>query len=732
MDVNDLHAFGAASGVVQLISSLGIKELYPPQAAALTSGLLQTKDSFLVTAPTASGKTLIGEMAALQACFEASGKVIYLVPLRALAREKYEDFSKKYGAKGLKIVQSTGDYDSAEPWLQQGDILIATNEKMDSLVRHRARWLRELSVVVADEIHLLRDPQRGPTLEVVLTRLRSLNPSLRVIGLSATLPNGREIGQWLGAKLIESEWRPVPLREGVYSNGAVIFHEGTVRWISEDAGIDAVDLAVDTVKEGGQALIFANTRKATESVALKSSDAVSALLSPDERESLQKMSEEVLGASAEPTRICRRLAEAVKSGVAFHHAGIISAQRALIEDQFRRNRIKCIVATTTLAMGLNLPSRRVIIRDWWRYESGRGMQPIPAIEIKQMGGRAGRPHLDAYGEAILIARNKREEIFLFENYIRGRLEKIDSQLGNESSLRTHILASVAAAFTRTRPELVDFLGKTLFAHQQGTVYLFSLAKDILHFLEEEGMVISERGALKATRFGHRVSELYIDPLTGVFLRNSLQDPREKNVFPLLHMVTRTPDMMTLSLRKKDRDAMVELFYERADFLLIPEEEKYPTDEMLSQLKTASALMDWVLETPEDAIVGRYGIGPGDLRSLVDLADWLLYSASEIARLFHMKESVRAISQLRIQVGYGVKEELLELVSLRGIGRIRARSLYNAGFRGLKEIREASVAGLASLPGIGKTLADEIKQQARTKRGKRGSKEEETPAGAERP
>jgi helicase len=710
MVIRDLGAYGGAPHLIEALSSTGIKELYPPQILALKAGLLKKQDSFVVAAPTASGKTMIAEMAALKVFFETGGKIVYLVPLRALAREKYEDFSNKYRKINMKVMQSTGDYDSAEPWLHGGDLIIATNEKMDSLIRHRASWLRDVNLVVADEIHLLGDPHRGPTLEIVLTRLRSMNPHLRLLALSATISNAREVSDWLGARLVQSGWRPVPLKEGVYFNGAAIFNDGTTRRIPEESNLDVVDLSIETIREGGQALIFVNTRKATEAVARRSGKYVSNLLSLDEKESLEKLSAQVLGASPEPTHICKKLAECVNDGTAFHHAGINYSQRKLIEDAFRANKIKLIGATTTLSMGLNLPSRRVILRDWWRYKTGLGIQPIPTIEIKQMAGRAGRPGFDNYGEAVLIARNSRDERYLFENYIKGEPEKIDSRLANESVLRTHILASIAGAFTRNRAELMDFLENTFFAYQKGTAYLSPITDEIIEFLEEEGMIAFKKDNLFATSFGRRISELYIDPLTGVIIKDALHEPKEKEAFALLHMIASTPDMMVLTLRKKDRNEMLDVFYAHADSLLITDEEKYPTDESLSELKTASALMQWILETPEDNIVRRFGIGPGDLRTLIELSDWLLYSASEIARLFNMRETVKAISQLRVRVGYGVKEELLELVSLRGIGRVRARNLYNSGFRCLKDIKEATVEELSGVAMLGRTLAENIKRQ----------------------
>lgn len=706
MRLREIKDYGGSDEIIKALSSTGLTRLYPPQELALKAGLLTGHDSFVVAAPTAAGKTLIAEMAILKTLLERTGKVVYLVPLRALAREKYDDFSAKY--RRIRTVLSTGDFDSAAPWLQGGDVIIATNEKMDSLIRHRASWLKEVGLVVADEIHLLGDGRRGPTLEVVLTRLRAMHPNIRIIALSATIPNASEIAGWLGARLVQSDWRPVPLREGVFHGGAAIFNDGVVKWIPETSRSSPVDLALDTVNEGGQALIFVNTRKSTEAVARRVSEHME--LSDKEERSLTKLSSEVLGATREPTRICRKLADCVGKGAAFHHAGINYSQRKLIEDSFRENRLKVIASTTTLAMGLNLPSRRVIIRDWLRYESGFGMEPISAIEIKQMSGRAGRPGYDEYGEAVIIAGNKRDEKYVFDRYIKGGPEEIESRLASEPALRTHILASIAGAFTRTRKGLVDFLGGTFSAHQEGVDYLTDIAGEILEFLDHEGMIKLGR-ALTATALGRRVSELYIDPLSGVVLRDCLGRPEEKGEFSLLHMTARTPDMMRLSVRKKDFEELLELYNVHADELLVPEDEKYPSEEMLSELKTSSVLMQWILEMPEDSIVGHFGIGPGDLHTLVDLCDWLLYSASEIGRVLHMEDALKTIAMLRARVAYGVREELLELVSLKGIGRVRARNLFNSGYRRLRDIREAEVRELEGIPGIGKAIAEDIKKQA---------------------
>lgn len=709
MVVTDIKRYGGSSQLVALLSSTGLKELYPPQVLALKAGLLKTNESFVISAPTASGKTLIAEMTALQA-IERGRKVIYLVPLRALAREKFDDFSKKYGDSGIKVMQSTGDYDSVDPWLYNADIIISTNEKMDSLLRHRASWLKEIGLVIADEVHLIGDPHRGPTLEMVLTRLRWLNPELRFIALSATIPNASELSQWLDARLIESEWRPVPLREGVFFNDVTIFNDGTVKWIERKSDMDVINLSIETVKDGGQVIIFLNTRKATEAVARNASNFIDMFLIEDERNDLASLSEEVLKSSLEPTRLCRRLSECLLSGVAFHHAGINSAQRRLIEDAFRAEKIKLIASTTTLAMGLNLPCRRVIIRDWWRYEPGLGMQPLPVIEVKQMSGRAGRPGLDEYGEAVMIARNKRDKDYLFEKYIKGRPEDIESQIGSESALRTHILASIAGLFTRNRSELIDFMKRTFYACRGSINTLSSIIDDILDFLISEEMVIHDGKGLKATRFGHRISDLYIDPMTGVIIRDALSMPKEKRTFSLLHLIASTPDMMSLPLRKRDIDEMVDIFNVHSEDLLIPDDRMSPSEEILSQLKVATILMQWIEEAHEEKITSHFGIGPGDLRTLIELSDWLIYSSLEIGKVFGIRDIDRPLSILRVRVLYGIKEELLQLVTLKGIGRIRARNLYNAGFRTLSDIKGASVRDLEKVQSIGRAIAENIKRQ----------------------
>jgi len=199
-----------------------IKELRPAQEKAVKKGLLDGKN-LLICTPTASGKTLIAELAAFKSIFENKGKAIYIVPLKALATEKYKDFKRKYGEKA-KIALSIGDMDKSDSYLSEYDLIITTSEKLDSLIRHHTPWLSFVKTVIVDEIHLLSDVRRGPTLEIIITLLKQLLKNVQIIALSATIGNPEELAMWLNADLVEDSWRPVKLHKGIYLNNEIEFY----------------------------------------------------------------------------------------------------------------------------------------------------------------------------------------------------------------------------------------------------------------------------------------------------------------------------------------------------------------------------------------------------------------------------------------------------------------------------------------------------------------------------
>jgi helicase len=705
--------------VKEIIIKSGLVKLYPPQEEAIKADALEGRNLVLAS-PTASGKTLVAEFCALKHILEKNGKTIYLTPLRALASEKYQEFKKytsirKPNGRRIRIGISTGDYDSTDAWLERYDIIVTTNEKADSLLRHRAKWMDEISLVVADEIHLLNDGERGPTLEVVLARLMHVNPDMQVLALSATINNVEEIAEWLKAGYVTTEWRPIQLNEGVVLHEEIQFKDGDARKIEKKSRNSAINLALNTIKSGGQALIFANTRRKAVTLAKKATSEVEGLLSKPVKRALARDAEKIL-AAGERTRISELLAELVQHGTAFHHAGLGGGHRRVIEDSFRRGKIKVLAATPTLAFGVNLPARTVVIQDYRRYESGYGYYPISVLEYKQMAGRAGRPKYDKVGEAILTAKTSDEADYLMESYILAKPERIWSKLAVERILRSHVLATIAADFAHTERGIYEFFGRTFYAYQYDVKAIKSVIAKILKYLYDEEMIDVAGDDILATKFGKRVSELYIDPVSAVIIRNALKyRPAYLTELSLLHMIAHTPDMAPkLRPYTQEIDQVAVFMEEHKEELLVevPDEweDRIAYEELLGEVKTAMVLKGWIEEMSEDQAIEKFRVQPGDLYRTIQNAKWLLHATHELALLFGNKRALPQTLRLMERIEKGVKKELLPIVKLEGVGRVRGRIIYNSGYKTIEDIKHAAIKDLVSLPLIGSRLAKKIKEQ----------------------
>jgi helicase len=703
----------------ELIIQGGITDLYPPQEEAIRAGALECKNLVLAS-PTASGKTLVAELCSLKHVLERNGKVIYLAPLRALASEKLDDFQKyaklkKPNGQRVSIGISTGDYDSTDPWLARNDIILTTNEKADSLLRHRAKWMEEISLVVADEVHLLNEAERGPTLEVVLARLMQVNPDIQVLALSATMGNVDEIAAWLKAQFVVTEWRPVSLKEGVLLHDEIQFKDGDARKIVRKTSNDAVNLALNTIKTGGQALVFTSTRKNAAALAKKIADETGAALSKPLKRTLEKEAENILEA-AERTRLSEGLSDLVKCGAAFHHAGLGGAHRRIIERLFREGKIKVLTATPTLAFGMNLPARIVVVQDYRRYEVGYGYYPISVLEYKQMAGRAGRPKYDKNGEAILIAKTGDEADYLMESFILARPERIWSRLAVEKIIRGHVLATVASDFAHTEQGVYEFFGRTFYAYQYDVKAIKAVISKILKYLYDEQMLYVDKENLLATKFGKRTSELYIDPVSAVIIRDALKQPPERlTELSVLHLVTHTPDMGPVMRPYGEEIERIAVEAERhREELFVPPPNEWDDhvefEGYLGELKTAMIINAWIEENTEEKLLDDFKVQPGDLYRIIENGKWLLHATQELAELLKEKTVLPLVSELNERVAKGAKKELLPLVRLEGIGRVRGRVLFNAGYRSIEDLRRAAIEELTNLPTVGPRLAKKIKEQ----------------------
>ena len=691
---------------IDFLKSQGFEKLYPPQADCIKSGLLDGK-SILVSAPTASGKTLIAMLAMLNYLSKNNGKIIYLSPLRALAAEKFAEFKKLEKisiGKKIKTSISTGDFEHIEKNLENSNVLILTNEKMDSIIRHGAEWVDEIGLVISDEVHLIGDESRGPTLEMILTHIKLLDLKPQIVGLSATITNSDEIAKWLDCKLVKNDWRPVPLSEGVYDGGKVMMSDGEIFEVKPSLRGIPIDLGVQCVQQGGQSLVFAETRVRSKSLATKAADIVSEMLEKKELTSLEKTSKQIL-AENEHTEIVKTLAILVKKGVAFHHAGLNQKCREIVEKEFRKGTIKLLSSTPTLAAGVNLPARRVVISNINRYNAKVGAnRPISILEYKQLCGRAGRPQYDDYGESIIVGNGNAED--LTEYYIYGEPEPIISKITDDKSLRTHILSVIVTHPGIKKEELLKFFLQTLGGLQSSKATLSFAINIALRFLSTQQLIIKKDERFAATPFGKKTSMLYIDPLTATSFRDTIDNvsQQRKHTFGFLHLITTCEEFFPkFSLRNKDYESTSLMIENHSSELIEPISEYDCTRSLL-------ALQMWITESTELSLSDTLGIEAGDMHRMVENANWLSYCLREISKHIERPELLEEFDDLRKRIVYGIKDELLDLVRVKGIGRIRARILFKHNIKNLDDLAKIPINKLAEIDKIGLTIANNIKAE----------------------
>lgn len=666
-----------------------IKEFNPAQKAVIESGYLEDKSNYIISIPTASGKTVLGILPALKTILNG-GKAIYAAPLLSIQNEKVKEF-KAFEEHGIKVGKHPSN----------SDLSVMVFESFDALTRFSWNVLREVDTLIIDEFHMIGEYSRGPTLESAITRAKIINPSLRIIALSATLKNIDEIEQWLDGKTVEHDYRPVPLNKEVLD--AEMFNTKN----KNDVIVKIVEKAIE---DNSQALSFVSTRRFTESLATYVAKKIDKKTTKEQKHKFKQVANKLLEVPKKkgslPTTTCLKLAEAAEKGVVFHHAGLFNEQKEIIEDEFRKGNILMITATPSLMYGVNLPSKYVVIRDHTRWTSN-GPASIPVFDYEQMSGRAGRPQYDDVGYSYLVAKTMDEAFDLEARYVNGEIELTNSKLiDNKDAIYKQIIAQIASSLSKNLDDLNDFFGKTLYGFQMKNNPSMSMfAQDSLNwelesaleFLLQNGIIRATPEGLKTTDFGNLIAKSNYAVETAVKIKEYVSTMEKLNPAEMIYALAETPDLPLISFKgRKSKDPVRDKLSECGLFAV----------DIGNPEATAVSLIEWINERNEYEIENAYNVYSASTRRSAYEASRLVKFAKNTLEVLGNYSNLKDMDYLSARLYYGVKEDIIPLVvGVKRLGRKRARLLMKTFGDNLSE---ASEKDLQKVEGIGPKLAGKVK------------------------
>lgn len=667
-----------------------IKDFNPAQKAVLDSGYLEDKSNYIISIPTASGKTVLGILVALKTILNG-GKIVYAAPLLSIQNEKVKEF-KKFEKYSIKV----GKHPSSS------DLSVMVFESFDVLTRFSWNTLKDIDTLIIDEFHMIGEYSRGPTLECAITRAKLINPSMRIIALSATLKNIDEIKDWLDSKVAEHDYRPVPLNKEVLD---------TEMFNTKNKNDVIVKVLEKAIEDNSQALSFVSTRRFTESLATFVSKKIGKKINKKQKNSFKEVAEKILEVpnkkGSMPTTTCLKLAEAAENGTVFHHAGLFNEQKEIIEDEFRKGNILMIAATPSLMYGVNLPSKSVIIRDYTRWTS-QGPQSIPVFDYEQMSGRAGRPQYDDVGYSYLIAKSIDEAYDLKERYVNGEIENTNSKLiDNKDAIYKQIIVQIASSISKNIDELQDFFEKTLYGYQMKNNPSMSLfatdslkweLESALEFLLHNGIVRATPEGLKTTDFGNLIAKYNYAVETAVKIKEYISTLEEFNSYELIYTLSQTPDLPLISFKgRKSKEPVREKMSESGLFAV----------NIGNPEATTVSLIEWINERTEYEIENAYHVYSASTRRSAYEASLLIKFTKNTAEILGKYSYLKDLDYLSARLYYGVKEDIITLVvGVKRLGRKRARLLVKTFGNDLRIIPEKD---LQKIDGIGPKLALNIKK-----------------------
>jgi helicase len=743
--IPELVACGIPPAVIEQWSTrlpAGLNELQ--QSAINEHGVLEGQ-SLLVVAPTSSGKTMIGELAAVQA-ISSGRKAVFLLPYRALVNEQFEDFSARYAALGLRVVRASGDYsDGASAVLSaRYDLAFLTFEMFLNLALANPALLTRLGLVVLDEGQFITDPHRGITVELIfalLLRARQRGIAPQLIVLSAVIGEINAFDRWLGVKLLVSKRRPVPLIEGVLDRaGTFQFRDadGTTRsetllpWGAVQQRKDKpssqdviVPLARKLIAQREKIIVFRNMRGPAQGCAKY---LAAELGLPPAKELLAALPAQDLSAASADLRTC------LKGGTAFHNTNLLAEERIAVEREFRdpAGKIHALAATTTLAAGINTPASTVILAE--NEFVGEDGRMFTVAEYKNMAGRAGRLGFNEIGKSIILADSALDRARLFQRYVLGTPEGVRSSF-RDTDLATwalRLLSQVAAVAIDEVPGLLvnTFAGYSAsLSNPAWAAAVTQKLRELVGRLLAAGLAEREGGLLHLTLLGRACgssSLSFESALRFVELLRGVQVATTQ-VEQLLALVQVLPEMdavYTPLYKRSGLEAMrasdVARNYGAATAGLL---QRYAADQHAywQRCKRAAMVWDWIHGAPIDELERRFTVNPfqgvvsyGDIVRIADATRFHLRSAHRIVATLVLDQPdwLAGIDTLVTRLEFGLPEAALPLLNLKvRLTRGQYLALFAAGLHEPNQVLALAQSDLARH--VGETTAALLKPETTT-------------------
>jgi DNA polymerase theta len=729
--------------------TFNIQTLYEWQVQCFHSISNEPSNKNLIyCAPTSGGKTLVAEVLMARRLLEVQSnktgsgklkKVMFIAPFISIVEEKTDEFITKFGETSLgfqcRAYHSNVGGPISSVDFEEVHICVCTIEKANSMINQLIECgrLDEICMLVIDEVHMIMDVNRGYLLEILLTKVMYMNIDCQIVGMSATLPNVSDLADWINASLYVSEYRPVPLKEYI-KLGDQIFSSDSLNETKEERTLQKRDipdfiqsllrlmrrktddhvplLCHEVISDGGQVLVFCSSKVECVNWAKLISLSLQYEVTP---KVLQDRSYLLNDLSRTPSGIDKDLASMIMKGVAFHHAGITTDERKLIEDGFRNNAINVLCCTTTLSAGVNLPCRRCIF-----IGMRLGIENIDIVQYKQSCGRAGRAGLDTYGESIIIL-SVSESMQQALHLMHSPFPELRSCLStNPDCLNRALLEVIASGVVSNAEDIQFFLQNTLLSRQISKAKLSDLVNKRVQYLTDHKMVTIStiNNQYRETRFGRGCFLSCLPPQESEIIYRELEDALDGIILrtdihpiyfctPLRHNLPVTASSYIKHLSRLDKRVLSVLGINHSGYLLNLQYSSTINPfkkDVLKMDKTmlrhyrfygAVVLSDLADEASITEVAEKYGIPTGLLQQLQKSASTYACMITTMCYALGWSNLAAIFSTIAARLQYGVKADIIEISSIPGLSAKRARKLHEKGLDSIGKIASAQTNHVAS-------------------------------------